>query len=278
MKRLLLIILLLFSNSINAQECEYLGLDKGFENGDRAYLFGDNVKLRKGPSSESETLDTLKIGSRIDIIKKSLNTLNFKGIDSPWYKVSYKDEVGYVLGGLISLTEVKNKNVRCLVNLEKTDSTLYILTRLLSSDRESYFENKSVFLGDNNGFCLKLFDNKGLQGISNILFINYLPESCGANSGGYYLFYDNKKLHKVIDVTSSGDVGLWRSENLYFPKDSLGIENKIIYIKEEGEYSESEIGESEPDWEKSSKIKLKLEWIDDGLKPDPKTFGNNGYK
>jgi len=274
MNKLLLILLLLFSNAINAQNCEYLGIDKEFESGDIVYLFGNNVRLRKAPSSKSESLKTLKIGSRIEIVEKTDKKNYFKKIESPWYKVKYKNEIGYVLGGLISLTKVKNNTLNCFVSLEKTDTKLYIVTRVLSDDTTTYFENKSEFLEDNNGFCLKLFDNKGLHGISNIIYINYIPESCGANSGGYYLFFDNKKLHKVIELTSGNDIGLWESEKLYFPEDALGIKNKIIYIKEEGTYSESKPEESEPDWEKSSKIKLKLEWINNKLKPNPKAFIN----
>ena len=219
--------------------------------------------------------DSLKI--KISIRQQHSAKNIFKGIESPWYKVRYGEKIGYILGGLISLTERKIDNIRCFVTLEKIESKIYILTRVISDSKTSYFENKSESHSENGGFCLKIFDNKGLEGISNIIFINYLPESCGANSGGYYLFFDKKKLHKVIDVTSSGDVGIWESENLYFPKDSLGIKNRIIYIKEKGEYSESETNETKPDWEKSSKIKIKLEWINNKLSPEPKTFANTVY-
>ena len=61
MNKLLLILFISFSNFIYAQDCEYLGIDKEFENGDIAYLFGDNVRLRKAPSFEAEALAILKI-------------------------------------------------------------------------------------------------------------------------------------------------------------------------------------------------------------------------
>lgn len=271
MNRIILILVIIFSNSIYAQECEYLGLDKYFEKGDIAYMFGDNVRLRTAPSSESETLTLLNIGNRIEIVEKTDKKTSYNGIESPWYKVKHENEIGYVLGGLISLTQVKNKNVRCLVSLEVKDSKVYILTRLLSNSSTTYFENKSESFADNNGFCLKLFDDKGVPGISNILFINYLPESCGANSGGYYLFFDESKLYKVIDLTSSADIGFWYSEELIFPKDSLGVKDKIIFLKENGEYSQNDLEESNTDWEKSSKFKLKLDWINNKLEPNPKT-------
>lgn len=97
MNKLLLILFLLFSNYNNAQDCEYLGIDKEFENGDIAYLFGDNVRLRIAPTSESEIVAVLKIGKRLEVLEKSNVKTTFKGIESPWYKVKYKNEVGYIL-------------------------------------------------------------------------------------------------------------------------------------------------------------------------------------
>ena len=231
MNKLLLTLILTFWDFTYAQQCEYLGIDKEFKNNDIVYLFGDNVRLRAEPSSESETIRLLKIGQKIEIIERTNFSSNFNGITSPWYKVKYEKEIGYILGGLISLTQKRKNKLACYVSLQKKEDKLYILTIVIVDSKELYFENKSEFLGDNYGFCIKLFDNKGLEGISNIIFVNYLPESCGANSGGYYLFFDNKKLHKVIDLTSSRDIGIWESEELHFPKDSLGIKNEIIYIK-----------------------------------------------
>lgn len=266
------ITILLIFNFVNAQECKYLGIDNEFKNGDIVYLFGNNVNLRTEPTSESETLGLLKIGQRIEIVEKTDIKNNLNGIKSPWYKVKYAEKIGYILGGLISLTDIMDDNIRCFISLEKKEDNLYILTRLLSDSTDNYFENRSKSFADNNGFCLKLFDNKGLESISNILYINYLPESGGANTGGYYLFFDNKKLYNVIDLTSRSDIGFWESENLYFPIDSLGEKNKIIYIKEKGEYPDYDSDENEPKWEQSIKIILELEWTNNELKPNPKTF------
>ncbi|SFW24677.1 hypothetical protein [Cellulophaga fucicola] len=63
-------------------------------------------------------------------------------------------------------------------------------------------------------------------------------------------------------------IGYWESENIYFSNDELGEKNKIIYIKENGQ--DSEDSNSEFNWEKSSKMKLKLEWMNNSLTPNPK--------
>ncbi|MCL5244272.1 SH3 domain-containing protein [Cellulophaga sp. 20_2_10] len=268
MKQLVFILIIILSYLGNAQECNYLGVDKKFENGDTTYLFGDNVRLRSLPSSDSEIIATLKIGTPLQIVALTDITETFNGIRSPWYKVRYNNETGYVLGGLISMTKVEEENVNCFVNLEQKESIMYIVIRVVSTLKPNYIEHKSLFLGDNNGFCIKLYNNRGVEGIRNIIQVNYLPESCGANSGGYYLFYNDTELHKVIDLTSRGEIGYWESENIYFPSDELGEKNKIIYIKENGQDSEDR--DSEFNWEKSSKMKIKLEWKNNSLTPNPK--------
>ena len=268
MKQLVFILIVILSYLGNAQECNYLGVDKKFENGDTTYLFGDNVRLRSLPSSDSEIIATLKIGTPLQIVALTDITETFNGIRSPWYKVRYNNETGYVLGGLISMTKVEEENVNCFVNLEQKESKMYIVIRVVSTLKPNYIEHKSLFLGDNNGFCIKLYNNRGVEGIRNIIQVNYLPESCGANSGGYYLFYNDTELHKVIDLTSRGEIGYWESENIYFPSDELGEKNRIIYIKENGQDSEDR--DSEFNWEKSSKMKIKLEWKNNSLTPNPK--------
>ncbi|MEO8932791.1 MAG: SH3 domain-containing protein, partial [Xanthomarina sp.] len=244
----------LFLNVIHAQETACLELYKEFKNGETAYLFGDNVRLRENPSTDSESLKLLKIGDRIEIIEKTTLTNTFQGMESPWYKVTHNKDVGYVLGGLISKSEVENNDLRCFINFEIMDDKPYIITRVLPNSNSIYFENKSAYLGDNHAFCITLFDNRGVVGIHNIIYINYLPESCAANSGGYYLFFDNKNLHKAMDLTSRGEYGYSDTESLYFPMDDLGQENKIIYISEENSYVDTLSEEDHYIWNKTSKF------------------------
>ena len=73
MKNLFLSLLLITLSSlcIAQEDLNYLNFDYEFEVGKSYKLFGDKVKLRNKPSSESEVLDTLVIGSDIEILKKT---------------------------------------------------------------------------------------------------------------------------------------------------------------------------------------------------------------
>lgn len=275
MNKLILFSFVLISNVVYAQKSIDLSVLSSLTKGDTTYLFGDNVKLRAEPYTDAEALEVLKIGSQVEIIEQTEVKMMYRGINSPWYKVKVEHQTGYILGSLLSLSKVDihYKTLTCFINYEKINSKLHIIIRLFPDSSSTYFENTSPFLGDHSGFVLTIYDNKGLDGVDNIFFINYMPESCGANSGGYYLFFDGKKLHKVIDLFSSSDGDFWESEELYFPKDELGLKGKIILIKEEGSYGLDELSDVEGyTWEKSSKITLKLKWLDGKLKPNPKSF------
>lgn len=248
------------------QDCnvqEYLGIDKEFKKNDVVYLYGDNVKLRSEPSTKSESHKLLKIGEELTILEKSNERLIFRGVDWPWYKVKYNNLTGYVIGGLISLGVKEMKHIRCFVSSEMENDKIYIVTRVLTDSSTKFQENKTEMLADNYGFCLKLFDNRGVEGIENIIFVNYMPESGGANSGGFYLFYDGESLLKAIDVTSRGDIGFWESENLIFPNDDKGKRDKIIYRKEKVEYEDDD-----DNWTKTLTITGELFWDGRKLVPD----------
>jgi len=270
-----IILFVLALNCSFAQDSNHLEINQEFKIDQIVYLFGDNVKLRNSPSVDSEVVKLLTIGEPLKIIEKSSETFMYNGINSPWYKVEHNNQQGYVVGGLISIVEKKDDNVRFLFATEMVDEKLYIITRALLNSNTEYVENKSEFLGSNYGFTINLYNNRGVKSIDNILFINYLPESCGANSGGYYLFLDNDNLYKAIDVLSSADIGFWESENLIFPDDPKGEEDQIIYFQEHGQYSEMDNPENGHTWEKSSITKVNLKWVNHKLQPNPKTIIEN---
>jgi hypothetical protein len=256
---------------MHSQDCqirEYLGIDKEFSRNDTAYLFGENVKLRTMPTQDSESLGLLAIGTQVKILEKANHTFKYNGIDWPWYKIQYNDLTGYIVGGLIAMGQKRVGKLICLVSSEIENNRAYIITRVLTDTSKEFYENKSESLADNYGFCLKLFDNKGVEGIKNIVFINYIPESGGANSGGFYLFFDGKNLSKALDVASRGDIGFWEAENLIFPDEPNGKAGKIIYTKEKGEY------DTNANWEKTTKIQAELVWNGSKLMPPPKTISD----
>ncbi|GAA3650408.1 SH3 domain-containing protein [Flavivirga jejuensis] len=266
MKRLLLIIFLVSKIGFG-QDTKYLYENYEFKNGEIVYMFGNDVKLRDQPNTESIVLSLLKIGNEVEIIEKTDNTMLFDGIESPWYKVKAQDKIGFVLGALISMDKAIFSNLTYLISLKKDGSNLFLKTRLLENDKE-YIENISQLLTDE--FSIKASGNKGLDSIKSVFEIDYLAESCGVNGGGIYLFFDGNELVKAIDYTQVADADLyWLVEEYIFPKDKDGKKGKILYKKEIGETKEYET-----EWVEIKLTQRILEWDGKQIFPNIETEEN----
>ncbi len=256
----ILIFLILVSTFCLGQDVKYLSPNDEFKNGETAYLFGDDVKLRSEPSTNSEVLILLEIGTEITILEKTSQTLYFEGIDSPWYKVKFKEKTGYVLGGLISLDRQSFNNYIYLSAFKKEGEKLYLKTRLVSSTNE-YVENISEL--DTSVVTLHASGNKGIANVESIFLIDYMAEACGVNGGGIYLFYDGKNLIKAIDFTQIGDADLYSFiENYTFPDDKDGIAGKIVYTREHYEKKDDET-----EWTETTVNQRQLEWKNNQMLP-----------
>ena len=257
----LIIIFILISKIGFGQDTKYLSENYEFKNGEIAYMFGNDVKLRDQPTAESNVLTLLKIGEQIEIIEKSNSTMQFDGIESPWYKVKTKDKVGFVLGSLISLDKATNGNLTYLVSLKKDGLKLFAKTRVFENGLD-FKENVSQLM--TGEFSIKAGGNKGLENIKSIFQIDYLAESCGVNGGGIYLFYDGNDFLKAIDYTQVADADLyWFVEDYIFPNEEGGIKGKIVYKSEVGETKDYET-----EWTESKITRRILEW--NGMEIIPK--------
>lgn len=220
--------------STNAQEKTHCIYDDcGFEPGQTAYLFGDQVQLREAPTTTSKVLKTLSIGTPLVIQERHENSWRYKGIDHPFYKVAYKGVEGYVLGGLIALEKKTIKDVVHLFGRSKTGDEDFLLIR--SIQENGHITEKSTRLV-NSQFYLSSLGKKGLQHIDGILFVDYLSEACGVEGGGIYLFQQEGILHQVARISQVSDAGVYYFwEEFIFPDDHHGVPGKIRYKKEIGE-------------------------------------------
>ena len=256
----IIIFLLLITNFSFSQETKYHNPYLDLKNGEYYYLFGNDVKFRILPDTNSEVIQLLKIGTEIQIIEKSSEILNYNGIESPFYKIKYNDKTGYILGGLISLEKRNFNNSKYLFTYKKNDDNFSVIIRHIN-EKSELTESVSELI--THEFSIDIFDNKGIEGVENILFINYLAEACGIDGGGIFFFQTENELKKVFEITQVSDAGVyWLSENLIFPTDEKGIKGKIVYEKELGEYKDEETN-----WFEITKVSRELEWEDGEILP-----------
>ncbi|MFD2588392.1 SH3 domain-containing protein [Croceitalea marina] len=227
---LTLLAICLFTNAQEKLHC--LDNNCGFEAGQIVYLFGDQVQLREAPSTESKVLKTLPIGMHMVVQEKHENSWRYKGMDHHFYKVDYKGTEGYVLGGLLALEKKTINSVVHLFGRAKMGDEDYLLIRSLQEDGS--FEEKKTRLANTN-FQLTQLGNKGLKDVQGILFVDYVADAHGVEGGGIYLFQQENTLHQVARVSQRADGSAYYfKEQLIFPEDTNGLDNKIRYKKEIG--------------------------------------------
>lgn len=235
MRTIITFLFAVFLLKVNAQEnIKYIELNGEFKPNETVCVFGDNVKLCSKPNTQSETLKMLRILDKVTILEKTDKTLLFNGINWKWYKVKKGNSVGYVIGGLLSQDTKSIKNSTYLVSFKKKKKNTYILIRLVHNGN-NYLEHENIF-GTESTFTIRVFNDRGVANIKDMVYIDYIAESCGVNGGGYFLFNEGEKLTKAIDLSSVGDGGIyWNIEEVVFPNDEKGKEGKILYKSETGE-------------------------------------------
>ena len=218
-----------------SQEVKYIEVENvHFQSNEKAYLFGDDVKLRAKPSTSSKVLDVIRINSVVDVIAEENIVFNYNGIDCKWVKVRYEDKVGYIIGGLLSLNNKAIGDSIYLVNLKKIEENFQLLIRLVNKNTLEYIE-LAYDLNDTDTFSVEVYGNKGLESVKDMFLVNFMAEACGIDGGGCYFFNDGKSLTKAIEYSQIADGDLyWLNEKVVFPNDYKGVKNKIIFISEHG--------------------------------------------
>ncbi len=229
-----------------------------FEEGSTERLYGDQVVLRKNPSTEASAIDTLPIGSRVKILENTKIIVQVHGNDSYWYKVKTKKGTGYIAGGLIALDSREINGGIYMVITAQVNEQFKFRARYL---KDGEFFGKE---GDLNtySFVLRVHDNRGVEGIESMLVIDLFAEACGVDGGYTYIFNDGERLINAIHCTSVGDGGYWFSEKLIFP-DERGWGTHIDYEREIGEPMNDEYN-----WYQSRKDMLVLEWQEGYFEPN----------
>lgn len=244
-----------------------------FEEGSTELLYGDNVVFRAGPSASSKAIDTLGIGSEVEIVQKSDEKSTLNGLEWNWYKVKVDGKKGYILGGLIALDHVRRDDVVFLVTMaginRKSDDYEYVdykvRSRMIRADGDFYGHESNI---NTNGFYLEAFDNRGLDGVYNILRIKLFAEACGVDGGEIFLFDTGDRLMEALSLSRVSDAGaFWFIERVVFPSDEEGYDGIVYYEREHGFPKNEEIN-----WTKTTIHGLNLVWEEDHFTPNIEEF------
>jgi len=208
------------------------------KNNQEVYTFGNNVKLRSESNTKSEVLELIKIGEKVLILDGTYNahTYEYNGVDWSWFKVKYKNRIGYVIGGLLSQETQKTKNYTYVTSFSKTNEKYKLHLRVINNDKE-YVENSIEFY--KNDFYMEVSDNKGIQNIEDMVVLG-ITNRYTYDKIKYYFFNNENSLKKAIQIKHSedGESHLF-IEELIFPTEKKGEKNKIIYNLYRDEYDKN---------------------------------------
>lgn len=264
----LLYVFLFFSFVAQAQDIspKIFGSWYEFESNQTAYLFGDKVKLRQGPSTNDSTLVVLPIGAAIHVVAKTDNEITIYGIPSFWYKVAVDGQLGYIPGAFISYEKVTFGQSNFYFGVKEVEEYNRVL--MIREPINDSVYKETTFDLSNSSFGIEAYDDRGVKGIRNVLHINYYAEACGVNDGGVYFFYDGKELKKAFEYVSWGDADIaWHHEELVFPSDSTGTADFIFFIQEHEELVDEELR-----WYKSNGNSVQMQWTGTEMKPNPRVL------
>ncbi|MEX0313105.1 MAG: SH3 domain-containing protein [Allomuricauda sp.] len=231
-----------------------------FQPGEQVYAFGNNVKLRAAPDTDSKVLELLKMGEWVKIIEKTHFSWPYKGIDHSFYKVKYNDIIGYVLGGLLSLErKTVNGTHYYFAYGQKGDETyLNIRSRYMGQLHE-----KKVPLSHKN-FSVDTYGNRGIPNLDGILYVQY-HFGREYHEGGIYLFALKGVLTDYELSRSYDSDRAYRLERFIFPDDEGGIAGRITFRKEMGKHYKRG---SENIWLHTGLETWKLTWENGELTPN----------
>lgn len=212
-----------FAQRIHCPECP-------FESGEQVYVFGNDVKLRAEPNTDSKVLELLKIGEWVKIIEKTEFSWPYKGFDSPFYKIKYDDMTGYILGNLLSLERNTVDGTNYFFAYSREQGKLFLNIR---SMRLGNIYKKKIPLSTPS-FAIETQDNRGIANLGGILFIDYQAGHNGDENGGVYLFPFEGALASYELSQFHDHDSFYYSEKFIFPDEKEGIPGKIIFKKEKG--------------------------------------------
>jgi hypothetical protein len=258
MKKLFLILILLLVTISYSQEEYSHNYYWNISDNSEAIIGVNKCKVLVNSDANSEVLDSLKLGTKVIVLKTTENLFKNKGINVSWVEIKFKNKsgetkTGYLWKGFLALNFIKKQGLTYLTTIDKIEnfkSGAYINDRFSISVK--ILNNKNQLL---NQISIKkplsestYFENKtigslGLSKLKNIYRISFSGESCGVPTLYYYFGWNGNKLLLLPEKMNVADADVYyHSEEFIFPSEKGGKPDSIIKKIEEAELIEETSG------------------------------------
>lgn len=238
MKKLLCLLFIVMMNLGFSQEkvTRYSYNEYLFKPNSTVYLFANNVRLREQPTVASKEITLLPINSKIELLERTEIQQKINGINATWIKIKAENQVGYILDNFISLATYKENDTVFLVSVKKIKEDTFCVVRTIEEGSEEEKIVESAYKIPHEDIEIQFYGNKGLQGVTKIIYIDYIAEACGVEGGGKYLLLKGNNVQNELEIEAISDAGVfWKQEKIVFPEDDKRMgTNTIQFVQEIG--------------------------------------------
>ncbi len=243
--------------SAQVEDCAYAKFYK-----DSTYItLGENVNIRLNPDTAGKAIYQADIGEKIRILEDTEISYTRNGYTANWYRVYYNNKgnkaEGYIWGGFLATQVIKSQTDEGVVfmygitKVVKTEyyDEVYINVRAVKQNKQlAKIEIRAVG-GLRTYNSAETLGNKGVDGVKDILKINFSDGYCAGSFGDVYLFWDGTTLHHAKTLDEGFDAPYSATNKFFFPTDEKGKKGFIINKSESGFYGDDDKYHLE-DWEK----------------------------
>jgi Bacterial SH3 domain len=253
-----LLFFLLFSQVLVAQDPDWMRADgslEGFVVGNKYFTFVSDANLRDKPSTQSNVLTTLPIGTHVEILVRDEATYSQRGVTLPWVKIKVltsdkREQEGYLWGGFLALASIQtpmneytpNAGVQYLTGVSAYDQAQHEISVQVRIAKEGKELSKCEFKtnGDLSYYPEFSVAFEPFQKVKAVLSVNYYYPACGYPSGDNLLFWqENNLLTKVLETSSVSDAGVFYAAETYIlPTQRGGIGDHVLVTRDVSEYEE----------------------------------------
>jgi hypothetical protein len=230
------------------------GSNVGFEVGNKYYSMVSDANLREKTGTQSAVLIKLPIGSSVEILNVTTDSLTLRGVTLPWVQVRTavggKPYTGYIWGGFLALASIQTPNdeytpnagVLYLTGVAAYDEAKHLLTLQVRAAKDGRELAKCEFTtnGDLSYYPEFAVRFEPFQKVKAVLTVNYYYPACGYPAGDNVLFWmENNQIVKVLETSSVSDGGVfYSSEDYLMPSDKGGIGDHILVVRDQSEFEE----------------------------------------
>lgn len=256
MRSLALLSFLIISIQTQAQVPGREGYDlwgSSFGENKQWWVYGNKVLVRNDSSSTGKVIDTVFLGDKVELLRKTSAFSTNNNIYAPWVEVKYgAGKKGYVWLGLMAFQQLNKGDTSFLYGLEKIaastrvpgfEETKYYIGIKAACNNKLLDKKEWAIAGDESSSFAesKLLGNMGLANTHEILRINIGGEACGIPTNYYYHGWNGQRLLSLPGKYTVGDADVfYHSETLLFPAEKGGLPGYIIKLVQEEEMLEEE--------------------------------------